>query len=179
MNMREFFKFVKFKKYNDIVGVEVGVYRGDNAYNILTNLHIKKLFLVDSWKAYDDCDMNQELKEMKRDNQDVMDSHKRYTIDRFKNYDNVVIMEEDSVEAAKKFSDLSLDFVYIDAKHYFNDVIADCTAWYNKVKGGGIIGGHDVNTPLYGDDIKKAVVTLSIHVKRPLWMVLDDWWIVK
>jgi len=48
-----------------------------------------------------------------------------------------------SVEAAKLYSDKSLDFVYIDADHEYEAIKADITAWLPKVKIGGIIAGHD------------------------------------
>lgn len=48
-----------------------------------------------------------------------------------------------SVEAAKQFKDGSIDFVFIDAAHDYDSVIADITAWLPKVKKGGIIAGYD------------------------------------
>ena len=48
-----------------------------------------------------------------------------------------------SLEAVKKFKDNSLDFVFIDASHEYEDVRDDIIAWYPKVKPGGIIAGHE------------------------------------
>lgn len=48
-----------------------------------------------------------------------------------------------SLEASKKFSDNSLDFVHIDASHDYESVLEDIIAWYPKVKPGGIISGDD------------------------------------
>jgi len=52
-----------------------------------------------------------------------------------------------SVDAAKQYTDNSLDFVFIDAGHEYEDVKADLEAWYPKVKQGGIIAGHDYFDP--------------------------------
>ena len=48
-----------------------------------------------------------------------------------------------SVKAATKFKDNSIDFLFLDAGHEYEDIIEDMTAWYPKVKPGGIIAGHD------------------------------------
>jgi len=49
----------------------------------------------------------------------------------------------DSVEGAKLYPDKSLDFVYIDASHEYEDVLADIIAWYPKLKPHGVMAGHD------------------------------------
>ena len=61
-----------------------------------------------------------------------------------------------SVDAAKKFKDESLDFVFIDAGHEYNAVKSDILAWFPKVKPGGILAGHDLypTTPSWGDVYK-------------------------
>jgi predicted O-methyltransferase YrrM len=48
-----------------------------------------------------------------------------------------------SVEASKLYADGSLDFVFIDASHEYQDVLDDIMVWLPKVKVGGIIAGHD------------------------------------
>ena len=58
-----------------------------------------------------------------------------------------------SVEAAKTYADGSLDLVYIDAAHDYDNVIADITAWLPKVRKGGTLSGYDFNHP----PVNKAV----------------------
>ena len=57
-----------------------------------------------------------------------------------------------SKEASRKFKDESLDFVFIDASHEYEDVLEDIKLWYPKVKKEGILAGHDCypNNPEWG-----------------------------
>jgi hypothetical protein len=59
-----------------------------------------------------------------------------------------------STEAAVMYEDRSLDFVFIDGSHEYQDVKEDLSFWYNKVKRGGTISGHDYTTY---PGVKKAV----------------------
>lgn len=60
-----------------------------------------------------------------------------------------------SVEAARLYADDSIDLVYIDANHTYVDVLADVEAWLPKVRGGGVIAGHDFTTEI--PDVIRAV----------------------
>lgn len=55
-------------------------------------------------------------------------------------------VQSDSVTASQRYSDGSLDFVFIDAAHDFHSVVGDIRAWWPKVRIGGWIGGHDFGT---------------------------------
>jgi hypothetical protein len=48
-----------------------------------------------------------------------------------------------SKRAADCFDDESFDFCFIDASHLYVDVKADITLWWNKVRIGGLLSGHD------------------------------------
>ena len=48
-----------------------------------------------------------------------------------------------SLKASKIFLDEYFDLVYIDASHFYKDVLDDIKVWLPKVKKGGIISGHD------------------------------------
>jgi predicted O-methyltransferase YrrM len=49
--------------------------------------------------------------------------------------------------ASARVPDSSLDFVYIDAGHDYNNVKCDLAAWAPKVRPGGIIVGDDYGGP--------------------------------
>lgn len=67
-------------------------------------------------------------------------------------------MRTESLKAAATFDDESLDFVFIDASHEYEDVKADIMAWLPKVRRGGILAGHDYYLGYdYFPGVKRAV----------------------
>lgn len=79
------------------------------------------------------------------------------------------IVRAPSVDAATKYKDGSLDFVFIDAAHDFNSVLADLTAWYPKVKVGGVLAGHDYST----SDMKYCHVDRAVAAFFKTWDSFD------
>jgi hypothetical protein len=64
-----------------------------------------------------------------------------------------------SLDAVSRFGDHSLDFVFIDASHEYEDVKADIIAWIPKIKPGGVLAGHDyyIDDFDYYPGVKQAV----------------------
>lgn len=48
--------------------------------------------------------------------------------------------------ASRLYDDESLDFVFIDAAHDYENVKNDISLWYPKVKEGGVLAGHDYHS---------------------------------
>jgi len=115
-------------------GVEVGVEQGIFSEQICLNAPVLKLYCVDAWKPY----------RAYRDHTSVGKLERFYwrTRKRLHKYGCRVIRET-SVDAAKGFTDGSLDFVYIDANHAYEFVMKDLKIWWPKLKPGGIMAGHD------------------------------------
>ena len=55
----------------------------------------------------------------------------------------VRVHRERSVEAAGRFEDASLDWVYVDTDHSYETTRDELAAYAPKVKPGGLIAGHD------------------------------------
>ena len=55
------------------------------------------------------------------------------------------IHQERSTEAARRYAQASLDFVWLDASHQAVDVLDDLEAWWPAIKPGGILAGHDAD----------------------------------
>jgi len=69
--------------------------------------------------------------------------------------DHYIPLRMSSLEASRKFEDKSLDFVFIDASHEYEDVCMDIDTWKPKVKPGGFLCGHDYSDAFPG--VKRAV----------------------
>ena len=57
--------------------------------------------------------------------------------------DHINIKRMRSVEAAKDFENNSLDLVFIDGDHSYEQCKADIEAWWPKLKAGAVMLGHD------------------------------------
>lgn len=68
-------------------------------------------------------------------------------------YRKTTVLRMPTVDAAKFFKLESVDFVWVDAGHTYDEVLADLKAWWPKLKPGGVIGGDDF--PMEG--VKRAV----------------------
>ena len=69
--------------------------------------------------------------------------------------DYYTLYTESSPSITSIYKDNSIDFVFIDGGHEYEQVYADIIAWLPKLKIGGYISGHDYLEPSCG--VKKAV----------------------
>lgn len=137
-------------------GVEVGVFQGDFSAEILST-PVKKLWLVDCWKhlgkkqyiVHDPDDGGHEANYRKV----------KLRFDREIAKERVKIVREMSTDAASWFDDREMDFVYIDADHSYEAVMADLTHWSLSLKPGGWLMGHDYTE-------NESAVKMDFGVKR-------------
>jgi hypothetical protein len=54
------FERIALKNHN-LIGVEIGVWKGDHAFSLFKHANIKRLFLVDPYLNYEDYDSDDEL----------------------------------------------------------------------------------------------------------------------
>lgn len=129
-------------------GVEVGVMAGCNAKMMFRTIPDLDLTLVDPWKQFS-----------KHTPDKWMQGQYERCMRRLRHW-NPTYMRMDSMEAAEKIEDGSLDFVYIDGGHDFDNVMLDLIHWSKKVRTGGVVSGHDF---FYGDgiDVVPAVVAYT------------------
>jgi len=83
----------------------------------------------------------------------------------------------DSIRLSEEFDNNSLDFVYIDGNHSYEDSLKDYYYWFNKIKPGGIIGGHDYVDVWPG--VVQAVDELCFKYKLQIKKYRDHSWSAK
>ncbi len=119
-----------FAKLNFTKGAEIGVERGFFSEILLKCNSGLKLYCVDPWIPYFKVSARR---------QKMLFSQARQRLALY----NVEYIRKTSMEALNDIPDGSLDFVYIDALHDFENVSKDIVGWEKKVRSGGIVSGHD------------------------------------
>lgn len=147
------------------VGAEIGVERAVFSKAICTRNPETKLYGIDPWKAYKGY----------RDHvtQEKLDAFYVEASERMKHF-NCELIREDSMTAAKRFEDESLDFVFIDANHAYEYVLEDIRTWAKKVKKGGIVSGHDYIRRKGQDHIYGVVRAVQQYIEEnqiPEWSI--------
>jgi len=128
--------------------VEIGTYGGHFAHDLFKICQPQKLFCVDPYMAYDNF-------------KDALNSHPlddvfaeaKARLSAFG--DKVEFLRMFSEEAAGKFADNSLDFVYVDGNHAYQYAKKDFECWFPKLRDGGLMCGDDA-TDSEGDDQRNA-----------------------
>jgi hypothetical protein len=129
----------------DGVGAEIGVLRGEHAKTLYESAKPRKLFLVDKWTLNAESDWrprhDESWSDILRAACKVMDGT-----------DGVEFVLSGSLEWMRAQPDDSLDWIYIDANHDYESVMAEIHEARRIVKSGGVIAGHDyTNTPIDAD----------------------------
>lgn len=127
-----------------MIGAEIGVYKGYLSRILLQEFRDLYLYMVDAWLPYEGGfrphrqptaeDMNHSMLEAK----EVTDfaANRR------------MILAADLVASSRLIPDNSLDWIFVDAGHLYEDVKRDLDVWCPKVKPGGLLTGHDYGTRL-------------------------------
>ena len=128
--------------------VEIGTYLGRSARVITDNLgQGSYLVCVDPYTNFKDSVIN------------INDESPLYNGDEIYrqaqlNVPRAVFIRMTSLDAVERFSDHTIDMVFIDGEHTYESVKQDINAWYPKVKPGGTLCGHDYTTY---NDVERAV----------------------
>jgi hypothetical protein len=121
-------------------GVEVGVQHGYYSEAILKAWKGKKLYSVDPWLEFR-SGIYDDIANVSQSSQDAIYRNTLQRLSRFGGRSTII--RATSKEAAAKFQDRQLDFVYIDAQHDYEAVKDDIGRWFPKIRTGGVLAGHD------------------------------------
>lgn len=140
--------------HKSAVFVEVGCWQGKStaymAQEIKRRLKPVTFYAVDTWKGTEGHEHQAEVAKL---GGDMFPTWQR-NMSRCGVIDYVIPLQMSSLEAAVRFKDRSLDFVFIDGDHSFDAVVADIRAWRPKIKPGvGVLAGHDIDR----EDVRRAV----------------------
>lgn len=155
-------------------GVEVGVLDGYTSDVLLQRFPSLELWMVDRWQPFGgpsgldflDAESFERLRRMAL----WWTSHAEHRRYEFR---------QESTAAAEYFPKATLDFVFIDADHSYHAVCNDLAAWWDKLRPGGLLCGHDYG--VYGDatgqwGVSRAVNEFSARHAREVTMGLDGTW---
>lgn len=145
----------RFDPQKKLVGVEVGVYKGKNAKQLLLLLPKLKLYMVDRW-----CEYSKSEKELNGHTRITTTEKKSWdklyqkTLKKTKEFgDRAIVMRTNSENASIMFENRVFDFVFLDDDHSTIAVKRNIDNWMKKVKIGGYLCGHDY----YRKTVKAAI----------------------
>lgn len=162
-------------------GVEVGVWKGDFSASLLTHLTPSHLTLVDPW-AHPTDGSSPFPRSASGDplgvdgrsvaGQSDADRVYEYVAERFAGCNSVGIDRRASTNAATDVDDASLDWVYLDGSHLYQDVSADLAAWSGKIGPGGVLFGDDYywRDPEGQYSVKRAVDEFVSASRPKAWV---------
>ena len=150
------------KQYPKGAFLEVGCWKGKSS-NYFANILNKEneLYCVDTWLG---SSYNSEHNEL-------IDKLNKSLFEEFKSNMNglkYTAIQKDSITASKDFKDNSLDFIFIDAGHLYEEVKEDIKAWLPKLKKGGTLAGHDYGN---SEGVTKAVdeIFKNKKIEKNVW----------
>ena len=153
----------------DIRGVEIGCHIGDTTLHFLNSLPRLRLTGIDPYIGYWDWDKR--FYHQDKQHPVFVSRLSRYS-DRFN------LLKDFSDNVIDQFEDESLDFIFIDGMHTYDQVLQDCRNYYPKIKSGGVFSGHDYRLI---KEVKAAVDEFAreVGIDSILETDVDVWYWVK
>lgn len=158
-----------FADNDSVLGVEIGVDKGENAEDMLRKISQLDLIAVDLWEKHHIYNLEyfRTPGKLPKQMRDIGFAKKRHSEAerRLKKYCEVgrcCIECNSSFTVANSIDMGIIDFVYIDAEHTYSAVLLDICLWYPMLRNGGILCGHDYNKEIY-PGVANAVEEFSNH----------------
>jgi hypothetical protein len=176
-NIQGWFSFDRIYKsvvneLNEGLIVEVGSWLGKSSAFMAVEIYNSKkpiaFHCVDHWNGSEE-----------HQNRDIVKDNQLYEtfLKNMKPVKDIVIpIRKTSLEASKDYNDASINFVFIDASHDYENVKSDLDAWYPKIKPGCLFGGHDYGPTHH--EVRKAVDEFCLKNSYQVTSK-DDCWIIR
>jgi plasmid maintenance system killer protein len=145
---------MKTRKNYTVIGAEIGVRAGKNAYNMFQVLSSLKLYAVDPYSEY--YEVSGEIRDSTTQRAFEQQAHES-----LQGY-NVKWIKKLSQKAIDDIPE-DLDFVYIDANHKYECVKSDLQRYYSILKTDGVLGGHDFDSMKFKGLVKAVLEFMKIN----------------
>lgn len=155
--------------------VEIGTHRGIFASQLLDRSSLERLYCIDPYVGgYD----KEDPVSFGDRNNDLRLAERR--LEKFGSRVSIIIQE--SLHAVELFEDSSLDFAYVDGCHQPKYVDSDLRAWWEKIRKGGILAGHDIICPHarskgglgWGKYVRPIVHQFAREKRKTIYIVRDS-----
>jgi len=176
----------KFKKC-----AEIGVFRGATSRRIWKLDCVKEMYCIDPWSRKANDIIYKGVSHLEKFKGKIMVDSSQEELTKIllgllcEAPPKVYFIRKTSREAASEFEDGELDFVFIDAIHFYEYVKEDIELWLPKIRTGGIIAGDDYGLEKFNEidgGVKRAVdeafgdrvwwpMMNTRHKKKKVWCV--------
>ena len=159
-----------------VMGVEIGTNAGDLTRTILRDRPVSILFTIDPWESRpgDGYEAGQP-----QEYHNEQEAAARAKLEPYKGKVEIIKMTSDEafeiLRGLKHIDRVGFDFVWIDGHHSEEQVRRDIANYWQLVRPGGILGGHDYNLV---PDVTKVVDEFMVGRE---WQTGGDftWWTQK
>jgi hypothetical protein len=165
-------KLIKEREFK--VGAEIGVAYGGHAVAMF-KAGLERLYAVDPYQPDWSGTDGYTLPDGKTFGVKEYEELYLHALHRLRKAENPIDLLRMTSHEAFAVVNEKLDFVFIDAKHTYENLYTDILLWKSLVRKGGIVAGHDYDHPSY-PGIKQAV---HAHFDK---VNIEDgyvWWIEK
>lgn len=148
------------------MGYEIGVWRGKTSHYLMQRFPLLEYRGVDPYLSWEKYGVNQQAHLVNAGiahklwftSDEEAESVYGVANDIFESFSNrAKLIRKKSLEVIHEIPDNSLDFVYIDGNHFYDEVLADIVAWMDKVRPRGILIGDDFNWNGNLNNVARAV----------------------
>lgn len=118
--------------------IEIGSYMGESTMMFASSKLFKEIHTIEPFK-----NVGGNIEGFNKKNDYNWDTIYNEFLINTRFFNNIILYKDFSYNVADKFEDKSMDFIYIDGDHSYDQVKQDLEMYLPKLKDNGIIGGHD------------------------------------